>query len=61
MGGTSGVDGKDLVRRYLADVFSGGNLAAMDTYLRGDAFMKECRGAGDALANRVLRLPDQRR
>jgi predicted ester cyclase len=33
------VDGKDLVRGYLEDVFSGGNLAAMDRYLRGDQFM----------------------
>jgi predicted ester cyclase len=40
MGGAPGVDGRDLVRRYLEDVFSGGNLAAMDRYLRGDAFMK---------------------
>ncbi len=40
MSATSKVDGKDLVRRYLEDVFSGGNIAAMDRYLRGDAFMK---------------------
>jgi predicted ester cyclase len=33
------VDGKDLVRRYLDDVFSRGNVGAMDRYLRGDAFM----------------------
>lgn len=38
MGGTSVVDGEDLVRRYLEDVFSGGNLAAMDRYLRGEPF-----------------------
>lgn len=40
MGGAPGVDGKDLVRRYLEDVFSGGNIAAMDRYLRGESFMK---------------------
>lgn len=40
MGGARGVDGKDLVRRYLEDVFSGGNLVAMDDYLRGDSFKK---------------------
>jgi predicted ester cyclase len=40
MGETTGVDGKDFVRRYLEDVFSGGNLAHMDDYLRGDSFMK---------------------
>jgi predicted ester cyclase len=39
MRGSSGVDGKDLVRRYLEDVFSDGNLDAMERYLRGDAFM----------------------
>ena len=33
------VDGKALVRRYLGDVFSGGNTAAADNYLRGDAFI----------------------
>jgi predicted ester cyclase len=37
--GASGVDGKDLVRRYLEDVFSGGNLDATGRYLRGDAFI----------------------
>jgi predicted ester cyclase len=31
-------DGKALVRRYLEDVFSGGNVAAMDDYLSGDSF-----------------------
>lgn len=31
-------DGKALVRRYLEDVFSGGNLAAMDDYLAGEKF-----------------------
>ena len=31
-------DGKALVRRYLEDVFSGGNLAAMDEYLAGEKF-----------------------
>lgn len=38
MSATSGTDGKDLVRRYLEDVFSGGNLDAMDEYLRGEPF-----------------------
>lgn len=33
------VDGKALVRRYLDDVFSGGNTGAADNYLRGDAFI----------------------
>ena len=37
--GASEVDGADLVRRYLEDVFSGGNLAAADRYLRGHAFI----------------------
>ena len=40
MSTTSGVDGKDLVRRYLEDVFSGGNLDSMERYLRGEAFMQ---------------------
>lgn len=35
---SSVADGKTLVRRYLDDVFSGGNLAAMDEYLAGDEF-----------------------
>ena len=33
------VDGKTLVRRYLKDVFSDGNLDAMDQYLAGEEFM----------------------
>jgi hypothetical protein len=32
------VDGKDLVRRYLEEVFSEGRLEAMDTHLSGDKF-----------------------
>ena len=40
MGEPSGMDGEDLVRRYLEDVFSGGNLVNLDQYLRGDSFMK---------------------
>lgn len=32
------VDGKALVRRYLEDVFSGGNLHAVDQYLAGEKF-----------------------
>jgi predicted ester cyclase len=32
-------DGGELVRRYLDDVFSHGNVSAMDRYLRGEAFM----------------------
>jgi predicted ester cyclase len=43
VGGPSGIDGNDLVRDYLEDVFSGGNLAAMDRYLRGDQFMTGVR------------------
>jgi predicted ester cyclase len=31
-------DGKVLVRRYLEDVFNGGNLARMDNYLAGEKF-----------------------
>jgi len=33
------VDGKDLVRRYLDDVFNGGNLEAKERYLRGEKFI----------------------
>jgi predicted ester cyclase len=40
MGGASMVDGEALVRSYLEDVFSGGNLDAMDRYLRGDPFIQ---------------------
>lgn len=36
--GASEVDGKELVRRYLEDVFTNGNVAAMDKYLAGDDF-----------------------
>ena len=32
--------GKDLVRRYLEDVFSNGNVAAVDKYLSGDRFVE---------------------
>ena len=34
------VDGKALVRRYLEDVFTNGNVAAMDEYLDGETFKK---------------------
>lgn len=44
MGGPPAIDGKDLVRRYLEDVFTGGNLAAMDRYLRGETFMERVAG-----------------
>lgn len=44
MSGPPGIDGKDLVRRYLEDVFTGGDLAAMDRYLRGEAFMESVAG-----------------
>lgn len=37
------VDGTDLVRRYLDDVFSHGNLAALDQYLAGEEFMTGVR------------------
>jgi predicted ester cyclase len=33
------VDGRALVRAYLEDVFTNGNVGAMDRYLAGDAFM----------------------
>jgi predicted ester cyclase len=33
-------DGEDLVRRYLDEVFSRGNVSAMDRYLRGEDFMR---------------------
>jgi predicted ester cyclase len=36
---TDAVDGKALVRAYLDDVFSHGNVANMERYLAGDAFM----------------------
>lgn len=36
----SAVDGRALVRAYLDDVFSRGNLSAMDRYLRGGPFME---------------------
>ena len=39
MTGHAAVDGKALVRTYLDDVFSNGNVAAMDRYLAGDTFM----------------------
>jgi predicted ester cyclase len=32
--------GKDHVRRYLEDVFSNGNVAAVDKYLSGDRFIE---------------------
>jgi predicted ester cyclase len=32
-------DGEELVRNYLEEVFSRGNVSAMDRYLRGEAFM----------------------
>ena len=32
--------GKDLVRRYLEDDFSNGNVAAVDRYLSGDRFLE---------------------
>jgi predicted ester cyclase len=37
------IDGKELVRRYLDDVFSHGNVAAMDRYLRDESFMRGVR------------------
>ena len=33
------VDGKDLVRRYLEDVFNAGNLGACERYLAGEKFI----------------------
>jgi predicted ester cyclase len=33
-------DGEDLVRRYLEDVFTRGNVSAMDRYLRGEDFKR---------------------
>ena len=38
MSSHAAVDGKALVRAYLDDVFSNGNVAAMDRYLEGDSF-----------------------
>lgn len=40
---TQPVDGKALVRSYLDDVFSNGNVDAMDRYLAGDAFKQGVR------------------
>ncbi len=57
MSGTSEIDGKDLVRRYLEDVFSGGNVAAMDRYLRGDDFMK---GVAELVTRWRTAFPDFR-
>jgi predicted ester cyclase len=57
MGVAPGVDGKDLVRHYLEDVFSNGNVAAMDRYLRGDAFMK---GVADLVTRWRTAFPDFR-
>lgn len=37
------VDGRELVRRYLDDVFSHGNLDALDQYLAGEEFMTGVR------------------
>ena len=39
MGETSSGDGKVLVRRYLDDVFSHGNIDAAENYLRGETFI----------------------
>ena len=51
------MDGRDLVRRYLQDVFSEGRLDAMDLYLSGDKFKQ---GVAE-LVNRWRRaFPDLR-
>ena len=55
--GTSGIDGKDLVRRYLEDVFNGGNLDARDRYLRGDVFIE---GVGKLVTHWRTAFPDFR-
>ncbi|MEX0626315.1 MAG: ester cyclase [Chloroflexota bacterium] len=57
MSGISEVDGKDLVRRYLEDVFSGGNVAAMNRYLRGDEFME---GVAELVTRWRTAFPDFR-
>ena len=36
-------DAEELVRTYLEEVFSRGNVSAMDRYLRGEAFMARVR------------------
>jgi len=51
------VDGKALVRAYLEDVFTNGNLAAMDRYLAGDAFKA---GVADLVARWRTAFPDFR-
>jgi len=53
----SAVDGKALVRAYLADVFTNGNVAAMDRYLAGDAFKA---GVADLVARWRTAFPDFR-
>jgi len=51
------MDGRDLVRRYLQDVFTEGRLDAMDLYLSGDKFKQ---GVAE-LVNRWRRaFPDLR-
>ena len=51
------VDGKALVRAYLDDVFTNGNVAAMDQYLDGDTFKA---GVADLVSRWRTAFPDFR-
>jgi predicted ester cyclase len=53
----SAVDGKALVRDYLEDVFTNGNIAGMDRYLDGAAFKA---GVADLVARWRTAFPDFR-
>jgi predicted ester cyclase len=56
-GVASAVDGKALVRAYLEDVFTNGNLAAIDRYLEGETFKA---GVTDLVARWRTAFPDFR-
>jgi predicted ester cyclase len=51
------VDGSDLVRRYLEEVFSEGNVGAMDRYLAGVEFQK---GVAELVTRWRTAFPDFR-
>jgi predicted ester cyclase len=53
----SSVDGKELVRAYLEDVFSQGNVAGMDRYLEGEPFKA---GVADLVIRWRTAFPDLR-
>ncbi len=57
MTGGSAVDGKALVRAYLEDVFTNGNVDAMDRYLAGDEFKA---GVADLVRRWRTAFPDFR-